>query len=402
MNRLYDAVIIGGGPAGSMAGLLLARAGWSVALVERAPFPRRKVCGEFLSATNLSLLRQVDLAGGFLGAAGPEVRSVAIFAGRHAVIADMPQLLGDRAGWGHALGREQLDTLLLERAEGAGVKVWQPCTAVDIHEAGDVRRCTIVSRNTNETTELHAPIVIAAHGSWDAGHLSTQPPRRRPRASDLFGFKAHFVHTRLPAGLMPLLAFPGGYGGMVHSDHGRVSLSCCIRRDALQQCRRFNAASAGNAVLAHMKHSCSPLTEVLDGAIFESIGWRGAGPIRPGIRSTRRNGIFLLGNAAGEAHPVVAEGIGMAMQSAWMLAQHLAAHPKAPAGDALEAVADGYAADWRRAFSWRIHAASLIAHWAMRPAAVALTLPLLRAFPAVLTEGARTTGKVSPLCSPSS
>src|SRR5262245_14089568 len=51
-----DALIVGAGPAGSAAALLLARAGWSVALIEKAEFPRRKVCGEFISATSLPLL----------------------------------------------------------------------------------------------------------------------------------------------------------------------------------------------------------------------------------------------------------------------------------------------------------------------------------------------------------
>ena len=37
---------------------------------------------------------------------------------------------------------------------------------------------------------------------------------------------------------MSRIAPPGGYGGMVHSDHGRVSLSCCVRRDQLDACRR--------------------------------------------------------------------------------------------------------------------------------------------------------------------
>ena len=60
-----------------------------------------------------------------------------------------------------------------------------------------------------------------------------------------------------------------------------------------------------------------------------------------------------------------------------------------------------YAADWRRSFAWRIRAAAVIAHWAMRPAAVAVTLPLLGAFPRMLTEGARTSGKVAAICSPS-
>ena len=61
----FDAIVIGGGPAGSTAALLLARAGWSVALVERMAFPRRKVCGEFLSATNLPLLAELGVAAAF-------------------------------------------------------------------------------------------------------------------------------------------------------------------------------------------------------------------------------------------------------------------------------------------------------------------------------------------------
>jgi menaquinone-9 beta-reductase len=143
-------------------------------------------------------------------------------------------------------------------------------------------------------------------------------------------------------------------------------------------------------VLLHMKASCSPLRDVLNGAVLED-DWRSAGPIRPGVRSTNHEGVFLAGNAAGEAHPVVAEGISMAMQSAWLLAGHLVRTP------IVAEARTAYAAQWRRTFAPRIYAASLIAHWAMRPAAVRLTLPLLQAFPAMLTEGARTSGKVAAI-----
>ena len=69
---ILDALIIGGGPAGGTAALLLARAGWSVAVLEKSTFPRQKVCGEFLSATNLPLLRHLGIAEPFLALAGPE------------------------------------------------------------------------------------------------------------------------------------------------------------------------------------------------------------------------------------------------------------------------------------------------------------------------------------------
>ena len=400
MSTRFDALVLGGGPAGATAALLLARAGWSVAVVEKAAFPRRKVCGEFLSATNLPLLGELGLADRFLDIAGPDVRRVAIFAGGDTIVSDMPRLKGDRHGWGHALGREHLDTMLVERAAAVGASVFQPYAATGLRTSGDEFECAIVAK---ETRTLRARIVIAAHGSWDVGQLSTQPARQRPRASDLLGFKARFIDSRLPPGLMPLITFPGGYGGMVHTDGGRVSLSCCIRRDRLERCRQdFSGSPAGDAVLAHITRHCAGVRDALADATIEEHSWRSAGPIRPGIRGTQRDGVFLVGNAAGEAHPVVAEGISMAMQSSWLLAQHLIA--PTPAGReraAADVTATAYDRAWRRAFAWRIRTAAVIAQWAMRPAAVALTLPVLRAFPLVLTASARQTGKVSALCSPS-
>jgi flavin-dependent dehydrogenase len=387
----FDAVIIGGGPAGATAALLLARAGWNVAVVEHSVFPRRKVCGEFLSASNLPLLHDLGVAGAFLDLAGPEVTRVGLFARGSSIISAMPRLRSDVHGWGRALAREHLDTLLLQRAAAAGARVFQPWNVTAV-QSGRVRLECV---KTRESLDVTARVMVAAHGSWEHGQLATQTPQRSPLPADLFGFKAHLRGSRLPPGLMPLLAFPGGYGGMVHSDHGRVSFSCCIRRDQLERCRRREPSlAAGAAVLAHVLQTCPAARPALEGAAAET-DWRSAGPIRPGIRTTYRDGLFFVGNAAGEAHPVVAEGISMALQSGSALARALAS------AATVDAARAQYDAEWTRLFAWRIRAAAVIAHWAMRPAAVALALPLLRAFPAVLTEGARVSGKVAPICSPS-
>jgi flavin-dependent dehydrogenase len=387
MRTRFEALVLGGGPAGATAALLLARAGWSVAVVEKTAFPRRKVCGEFLSATNLPLLRDAGLADRFLEIAGPEIRRIAVFAGDQEVAADMPRLRDAEHGWGRAVGREHLDTMLLERAISMGASVFQPCIAIGVRAAGNGFECA-VSGTTSHT--LHARVLIAAHGSWDAGALPTQRSRRRPRPADLFGFKAHVLDSRLPPGLMPLLTFPGGYGGMVRTDNDRLSVSCCVRRDRLEQCRQASPGlSAGDAVARHITRYCQGARDALGGSRLDAHGWRSAGPIRPGVCGGRRGGIFMVGNAAGEAHPVVAEGISMALQSSWLLARHLIA-----------GTPEQYAAGWASAFAWRIRAAAAIAHWAMRPGAVALTLPLLRAFPLVLTASARQAGKVTSVSRP--
>lgn len=399
MSATFDAVIVGGGPAGATSALLLARAGWSVALVEKAAFPRRKVCGEFLSATNLPLLHHLGLAEPFRELAGPEVRRVGLFTRDAIVVSDMPNSRTGATttdGWGRALGRDHLDTMLLEAAAAAGGTVLQPWSADGLARDGDGYLCEATNRKTGQARDVRARIVVVAHGSWELGPLPTQLARPEPRASDLFGFKAHFVDSQLATGLMPLLVFRGGYGGMVQSDHGRVSVSCCIRRDHLVRARRAaGPVKAAEAVLAYIKESCRGVREALAGARLEH-DWLSAGPIRPGIRQCAFDGIFLVGNAAGEAHPVIAEGIGMAMQSAWSLCERLAAGGTTVMSDQMVgAVRRDYSAAWHRTIAPRIRAAGLIARWAMSPAAVACALPLLRGFPEVLTAGARLSGKAT-------
>ena len=394
----YDAAVIGAGPAGATAALILARAGWSVAVLEKVQFPRRKVCGEFLSATSLPLLRELGIAASFLAQAGPEIRQIGLYAGNETLVAEMPGTQDGTETYGRALGREHLDSLLLAEAAQAGARVFQPWAVAQVEKTERGFVVAGVARDTGEAVALKARIIIAAHGSWEPGMLPTQGLRYPPRASDLFAFKAHFKGCNIPPGLMPLVVFPGGYGGMVHSDRGRMSFSCCIRRDYLDQCRHRHAGMrAGEAVVAHIQASCRGVDEALAGARRDGA-WLSTGPIRPGIRTFRYDGIFAVGNAAGEAHPIVAEGIGMAIQSAWLLCERLVAQRHAVfSSREVAAIGRSYEAGWRKNFSLRIHAASLFAHLAMRPAAAELAVAFLKRAPAIITLGAYLSGKAQPL-----
>src|SRR5581483_11499717 len=104
----------------------------------------------------------------------------------------------------------------------------------------------------------------------------------------------------------------------------------------------------GEAILAHIRQWCPGVRQALAGAVREGE-WLAAGPIRPGVRLRAAGAIFPVGNAAGEAHPAVAEGISMALQSAWLLARRLTDWRRQGGTPAdLPAVGDAYAADWRR------------------------------------------------------
>jgi flavin-dependent dehydrogenase len=287
--------------------------------------------------------------------------------------------------------------LLLDRAARSGADVRQPWSPTFLVREGGRWLGRAECKTTGAILDFAAPVVVAAHGSWEPGPLPSQPTKDSPRPSDLLGFKAHFRNSDLAPGLMPLLSFPGGYGGMVHTDRGRVSISLCVRRDRLQAIR-FGSKAAGEDVETFVRDACRGVRQALAGAVRDG-DWLSAGPLRPGIRLRQQAGLFPVGNAAGEAHPVIAEGISMALQAGWLLAGALRQW-RADGGrlESLPAVQRAYAAQWRRNFAPRLSAAALIAHWAMRPAVVQVSLPLLRLFPSILTLGARASGKARRVC----
>ena len=397
MRTEFDAVIVGAGPAGCAAAILLERAGWSVALVEKQAFPRRKVCGECIAASNLPLLHALGIGGAFDANAGAELRHVALMHGEHQVLADLPAAPHEKFRWGRALGRETLDTLLLDRARAAGATVLQPWSVQGIGGGAGDWRIRVRAIDSDVGTVLRAPVAIAAHGSWEA-MPSSRPRRRAARSpSDLFAFKANFAGASLAEGVLPVLAFDGGYGGMVLADGGSTTLACCIRRDRLDVCRRESAGlRAGEVVEALLTRECAGVRQALRTATREGA-WLAAGPIDPGIRLRADDELLRIGNAAGEAHPIIGEGMSMALQSAFLLCAQLvdARHPgHTPDLARQREVARRYAGQWRREFAPRLALAATFAQLAMRPAGAASLMSLASAWPGLLTLGARWGGKV--------
>jgi flavin-dependent dehydrogenase len=367
-----DALVIGGGPAGAAAALLLSRSGRSVILLEKARFPRRKVCGEFIAASGIEQLERLGLGERFAASAGPEVRRVALWAGGCAIEAALP------APYARALERETLDTLLLDEARRCGANVLQPMTALSVNRVGNNFICHAAERRGAPAIEIEARAVVAAHGSWE-------PP------GDLLGFQAHFRAADLPPATIALVPFPGGYGGLVERSAGRATFASCVRREALERMRPAGLP-AGEALLNYAMSESTSLRRALGHARREGP-WLAAGPLRPGRRPLYRAGIFAVGNAAGEAHPVVGEGIAMALGSAGLLCELLA--PALAAGYSPETemkVARLYARRWRRSFVLRLWASALLAHLAMRPSAPDWAEALGRA-PGLLTAAARLSGK---------
>jgi menaquinone-9 beta-reductase len=158
LNQL-DAVICGSGPAGAIAAIVLARAGVRVMLVDRARFPRDKLCGDTVNPGALAILDRLGLAhvtsnslaiAGMIVSDSSGVRCV----GRY----------GD-GRFGRGLRRASLDNALLDAAIAAGAR-FEEQTLVQgpIVDDGRVRGVVVKSR-VGSSIEIRARFVIAADGA---------------------------------------------------------------------------------------------------------------------------------------------------------------------------------------------------------------------------------------------
>ncbi|NVO05350.1 MAG: FAD-dependent monooxygenase [Rhodoferax sp.] len=394
MSARWDAVIVGAGVAGSACAILLARCGWKVALVERQRFPRSKVCGECLGASSFALLDILGVGAAVRAAAGPELRELVLMRGARSVRAPLPAADSGAQAWSRVVGRELLDTLLVAQAAACGVALWQPWALQGVQGSAGDWRCSLRAVDTQERMTLQADVLIDAHGSWEPLQALRAPVPST--ASQLLAFKAHFQHTDLAAGTLPVLLFEGGYGGMVLGAQGLATLACCIRRDRLNALRSlYPATSAGASVQAMLQQTCSGVQQALQGAV-RAGPWLAAGPLVPGMHLRADDAVLRVGNAAGEAHPLIGEGMAMALQSAWLLShslQQARSQPVAAAAAWQAPVARAYAAQWARLLRPRLRVAAVFARLALQRAAAPALMALLQAQPALLTRAARWGGK---------
>ena len=293
-------MVVGAGPAGSIAALVLARSGVRVALADKAAFPRDKACGDLVGPRGVRVLADLGLPvpdagqGSDLLAVGPSGRRSRLpaFPGR------------TYPGHGIIVPRLALDHALREAALAAGaVPVRARITAVET--GGDGRVDAVIS---GDGQRLAGEVIIAADGALSpvarlAGMLDPQ------RA--LWGFAIRgYVPAEVPLPLLVLLdaspwrIYPG-YGWLFPGQDGRANVGIGIGL----------GSSRGQASL---RGDLARLVALL-GQRGDLSGDARPGPVMGGWLRMGGTGappaagnVLLVGDAAGLINPLQGEGIGPA------------------------------------------------------------------------------------------
>src|SRR5947209_15504509 len=155
IDKRFDVLVVGSGPAGSVAALVLARGGARVALVDKGAFPRDKACGDLVGPRGAQLL--IDLG---LDVRGRERVDDMVVVGPTGRRVRLPCWEGDTyPGYGFALPRARFDNLLHEAAVAAGAEPVAARVAEPRFEDGALDGFSLSTGD-----EVRADVVIGADG----------------------------------------------------------------------------------------------------------------------------------------------------------------------------------------------------------------------------------------------
>ncbi|WP_242185400.1 FAD-dependent monooxygenase [Sphingomonas sp. CARO-RG-8B-R24-01] len=359
--RRTAALIVGGGPAGASAAIVLARAGAPHLLVERSRETGDAICGGFLSWRTLESLARIGIAPGALGPA--RVVRNRIFLGHRRIDTPLPRPA-------HGVSRRLLDTVLMQQAIAMGAAVERGVT---------VRSLVGSTALIDDGAELAGDTLFLASGKHDV-RGAARPAEARGE-DPVLGLRVRLAAapglTRLIGDAIELHLFDRGYVGIVLQEDGSANLCMAVHRS------KMLAAGSPAALLDTLGRDHPALGdrlayrtggEPIDAIANVPYGWRA-------LQTT--DAVFRLGDQAGVIPSLAGEGMGIAIASGIR-----AGHAYIAGG---AAAAPRFQRDFAAATARPIRLAGLVRDAAERPWLGKALLPLVGHVPGLIDIIARAT-----------
>jgi geranylgeranyl reductase family protein len=313
-----NVVVVGAGPAGSTTAAYLADMGLEVALLEKAEFPREKVCGDGLTPRAVKQLVKlgIDTTG------WARSKGLRVYGGRvEPFELNWPQLQ-EFPPFGLVKKRSEFDQLLAERATRAGARLFQRTQASDpvLDSAGRIKGV-----RTSDGREFRAPIVVAADGNSSRLATAMGIHKRNDRPMGV-AVRGYFTSPRsdddyleswlqlrdAKGNLLP------GYGWVFGMGDG----TCNVGLGMLNSSKAFQRTNY-RELLRTWLASTDPEWGFTEANQLGEIG-SAALPMSFNRQPAYANGLLLVGDAGGMVSPFNGEGIGYAMEAGAMAAEAIA------------------------------------------------------------------------------
>ncbi len=343
---MLDVLIAGAGPAGAIAATVLARAGARVLVLDRARFPRAKLCGDTLNPGALAVLARLGLDGATGGSLPLE--------GMLVTGDDGVRVEGRYEGvCGRAIGRRELDAALVMAAAGAGARVEQGVLvqAPLVDASGHEPEVTglVIRGSGGAPRRITARIVIGADGrqSRVARALGLSRSAPRPRR---WAIGAYFENVAGMAAFGEMHVRAGHYLGVAPLP-GHVTNACLVTPNP-------HGRSPADLLTTALRSDPELRARFADARmITEPIC---LGPLAVDCDAAGMPGLLLAGDAAGFIDPMTGDGLRFALRGAELAAHealHSLEHGRASAHTRLHAARTReFSAKWRfnRTMRWLV------------------------------------------------
>jgi geranylgeranyl reductase family protein len=317
-----DVLIVGAGPAGSAAATFLARDGLDVVVVDRATFPRDKICGDGLTPRAVGVLKTLGLETWIRDMGFLPLREYRCVSSRGETITTAVPSLNGRPDCAYVIPRRELDLRLVETARAAGAVVREGTHALHVERLAGAGAVVTVRNPGEAIARLRARVLLAADGSRSSfSRMTPSSGRSDPSA---IGLRAYMegvdavegaLHFFLDRQLLPGYGwiFPGGREG------APANVGVIVRAAALRHRRQSlrdlfeEFLSPGSLAWSHLRHA-------------RVLSRPSASPLKMDFpKGRRRDGaVLFVGDAAGLINPLSGEGIGYALESGQAAAQAIA------------------------------------------------------------------------------
>ncbi len=313
LEQRFDAVIVGAGPAGSASAALLASRGFSVALLERAAFPRPKPCAEYLSPEVSRLLDRI-LPPGALERVRP-----ARLHGMRVVSPDGTSFTGRFSGsrrygpyreHGLALPREDLDHALALAAVARGATLFEKTAAIGFGDSDSGTRTLVIRRGRFQRSVVGRLIIGADGLNSRVARLLGVARRGRLRRIALV---SHATDVTDMQALGEMHVGPCGYLGLAPVGRNVTNLSVVV------DVRRSPPGRSKNEWFFDQLQRYPRVMARLEQARFVSPV-RVVGPFASRARRATADHVMLVGDAADFYDPFTGEGIYAALRGAELVA----------------------------------------------------------------------------------
>ena len=290
--------IIGAGPAGASAAIVLARAGTDVTIFEKSAWPRAKTCGDGITPDGIRALRELGVV---LPADAPECPDATVVSPRG------KRAVGRWNGIATVVPRIALDAAMVATAIAAGAS-FRDRTSVQAARADG----TLVTPHGEERYDA----IVLAEGATGGLATTLGLGSFEERQIAIRGYADSLRPLRPTYNVVYDRAFaPGGYGWVFPVSERRANLGICVSERTVRR-------HGGPRELLRAWLARDPLVRGFFGEAVVPEDVRGG--VIPTGRATRRAGcVFAAGDAAGVADPLSAEGISQAIATGTAAARAL-------------------------------------------------------------------------------